>query len=62
MVIDNLSEGLITNFVENGIDDFFKIINVTKTDLAKLPGFKEKMVEKIYNNIQKKIAYFQINK
>jgi NAD-dependent DNA ligase len=52
MVIDNLSEGLITNFVENGIDDFFKIINVTKTDLAKLPGFKEKMVEKIYNNIQ----------
>jgi NAD-dependent DNA ligase len=52
MVIDNLSEGLITNFVENGIDDFFKIINVTKAELAKLPGFKEKMVEKIYNNIQ----------
>jgi len=52
MLIDNLSEGLITNFVENDIDDFFKIINVTKTDLAKLPGFKEKMVEKIYNNIQ----------
>ena len=52
MVIENLSDGLITTFVENGIDDFFKIINVTKVELAKLPGFKEKLVEKIYNNIQ----------
>ena len=52
IMIDNLSEGLITTFVESGIDDIFKIINVSKVELAKLPGFKEKLVEKIYNNIQ----------
>ena len=50
--IANLSEGLITNFVENGIDDIFKIINVTKAQLMELDGFKDKLVNKIYDNIQ----------
>jgi len=52
MDIANLSEGLITNFVENGIDDIYKIINVKKEELADLPNFKDKMVKKIYENIQ----------
>jgi NAD-dependent DNA ligase len=52
MDIANLSEGLITNFVENNIDDIFKIINVTKKELSELDGFKEKLVNKIYDNIQ----------
>ena len=52
MDIANLSEGLIKNFVENDIDDIFKIINVTKDELAELPGFKEKLVNKIYEHIQ----------
>jgi NAD-dependent DNA ligase len=51
--IMNLSEGIITNFVENGINDIFKIINVTKADLMKLDGFKDKLVNKIHENIQK---------
>ena len=50
--IANLSEGLITNFVENGIDDIFKIINITKAQLMELDGFKDKLVNKIYDNIQ----------
>lgn len=52
MDIMNLSEGIITNFVENDIDDIFKIINVSKNTLAELPSFKDKMVNKIYENIQ----------
>jgi len=48
----NLSEGLITNFVQNDIDDIFKIINVTKEELLELPSFKETMVNKIHKNIQ----------
>jgi len=52
MDIANLSEGLITNFVENNIDDIFKIINVTKKELSELDGFKEKLVNKIFENIQ----------
>lgn len=52
MDIANLSEGLIKNFVENDIDDIFKIINISKTDLLKLDGFKDKLVNKIYDNIQ----------
>jgi len=52
MDIMNLSEGLITNFVQNDIDDIFKIINVTKEELLELPSFKETMVNKIHKNIQ----------
>lgn len=52
MDIANLSEGLITNFVDNDIDNIFKIIYVSKEDLAELPNFKDKMVKKIYDNIQ----------
>jgi len=52
MDIANLSEGLIKNFVENDIDDIFKIINISKADLLKLDGFKDKLVNKIYDNIQ----------
>lgn len=52
MDIANLSEGLIKNFVENNIDDIFKIINVTKKELLELDGFKDKLVNKIYDNIQ----------
>ena len=52
MDIMNLSEGIITNFVENDIDDIFKIINVSKNTLAELPSFKDKMVNKIHENIQ----------
>jgi NAD-dependent DNA ligase len=52
MDIANLSEGLIKNFVENGIDDIFKIINIKKEELEELPSFKETMVNKIFKNIQ----------
>jgi len=52
MDIANLSEGLVKNFVENGIGDIFKIINVKKEELEELPSFKETMVNKIFKNIQ----------
>ena len=52
MDIMNLSEGIITNFVENDIDDFFKIINISKDTLIKLPSFKDKLASKIHENIQ----------
>jgi NAD-dependent DNA ligase len=50
--INNLSVGITKKLVENGIDSIIKIINVTKGELAKIDGFKDKMVNKLYDNIQ----------
>lgn len=53
--IKNVNEKIIQKFIENGIDTIIKIITIKHSDLEKLPGFKTKMVEKIYNNIQEAI-------
>jgi len=52
--IANLSEGNITKMIDAGIDTIPKIISVTKGELGQVEGFKEKMVEKIYKEIQTK--------
>lgn len=53
--IANLSEGNITKLIDAGIDTVPKLLVVTKSELAEVEGFKSKMVEKIYLEIQSKI-------
>jgi NAD-dependent DNA ligase len=52
--IANLSEGNISKMIDAGIDTIPKIFSVTKDELIQVEGFKDKMVEKIYKEIQSK--------
>lgn len=40
--IKGISEGIITKLYDNSFDSLYKIINITKNDLLKIEGFKEK--------------------
>jgi len=40
--IKGVSEGIITKLYDNSYDTLYKIINITKGDLLKIDGFKEK--------------------
>lgn len=51
--IENLSDGTIKKMVENKYDSIPKILNITLEQLLLLPGFKQKLSEKIYTNIHK---------
>lgn len=53
--INNLSVGITKKLVEHGIDDIIKIVNITKDDLSEIDGFKDKMVNKLYDSIQEGI-------
>ena len=50
--IKNISEGIITKFVEVGIDTIPKILSINKEELEKVEHFKNKMINKIFDNIQ----------
>ncbi len=50
--VENLSEGLITRLVENGYDTMLKIVDISQDELLSLDGFKTRLAEKIYTNIQ----------
>jgi len=49
--IVGVSEGIITRLVENGFNTIAKISNMTIDDFLTLPGVKDKMANKLYNNI-----------
>lgn len=53
--IENMSIGIIKKLVENGYNTIYKILNITKDELLKLPGFKQTLSDKLYNNIHKVI-------
>ena len=54
--VENLSSGNIARIIEAGFDSIPKIIKMSKSDLLLVQGFKEKMADKIYGNIQSGIA------
>jgi len=54
--IENIDEAIITKFIEADIDTIEKIITITKDDLINIEGFKEKMINKIYLNINTRIS------
>ena len=53
--VDGLSEGNIKRIMNVGFDTIAKILKMSKDDFKKVEGFKEKMIEKIYNGIHDKI-------
>jgi NAD-dependent DNA ligase len=52
--VKNVSEGIIAKFIEVGIDTIPKILSVTKSELAEVENFKDKMINKIYETIHTK--------
>ena len=46
-----MGEATIRKIYEHGIDNLLKIIEASKEDLLRVEGFKQKTVDRIYNNI-----------
>ena len=53
--IPNVDESTVRKMIKIDIDSIPKILIITKEELAEIDGFKERMVEKIYENIQNRI-------
>lgn len=49
--IDNINEGLLKNLYNCGYTTIDDILTMDLSDFEDLPGFKQKMANKIYNNI-----------
>lgn len=49
--IENMGEGTLTKFVDNGYNNLWKILQAKKQDLIKIDGFGSTLIDKIYNNI-----------
>jgi NAD-dependent DNA ligase len=53
MNVKYLSEGIITKLVDNGYDTVIKILKAKESKLTKIEGLGDKMVTKIYDEINK---------
>jgi NAD-dependent DNA ligase len=53
--VDGLSSGNIARLMEAGFDSVVKILRMTKADFLSIPGFQEKMSEKLYGGIREKV-------
>lgn len=51
MGIKYLGEGILSKFVDNGLDSVVKIISAKEKDFEKIDGVGEKMLKKIYREI-----------
>jgi NAD-dependent DNA ligase len=53
--VDGLSSGNIARLMEAGFDSVVKILQMTQADFLSIPGFQEKMSEKLYGGIREKV-------
>ena len=53
--VEGLSSGNIKRMIEAGFDSVPKILQMTPPDFLKVEGFKEKIAQKLHNNIQTQI-------
>ena len=53
--VDGLAAGNIKKIMKSGFDTIPKILAMKKSDFENVEGFKEKMVNKIYNGIKTKV-------
>ena len=58
--ISNLGDGMVTRLIDNGLDTIPRIINCTVADLLEIDGIKDKMANKLYNNIQQGIKSVEL--
>jgi NAD-dependent DNA ligase len=54
--VDGLSSGNVKRIMTAGFDTISKILKMTKADFKTVEGFKEKMIEKIFNGIHEKVG------
>ena len=54
--VEGLSSGNVKRLMNAGYDSVPKILQMSKSDYDKVEGFKEKMIDKIYNGIKSKVA------
>jgi DNA ligase (NAD+) len=54
--IKYMGEGTIEKFVDNGYNDLWKILNADINKLKKIDGFGDKLIEKIYDSINKSLV------
>lgn len=50
-----MGEGTIEKFVDNGYNDLWKILSADVNKLGKIDGFGDKLIEKIYDSIDKSL-------
>lgn len=58
--IKNINEAIVKKMINVNIDSIYKILNIKFEDLIKIEGFKDKMANKIYNNIINRINNLNI--
>jgi NAD-dependent DNA ligase len=54
--VEGLSSGNVKRIMTAGFDTIAKILKMTKTDFETVEGFKEKMIEKVFNGIHEKVG------
>jgi len=58
--IENIDEAIISKLINVDINSIEKIMSIDKSDLLSIIGFKEKMIDKIYTNINTRIKTLTI--
>ena len=60
--VENLAEGVIRQFYENGFDTVRKVLSMTQEDMLALEKFAERKAEVIYNAIHDKLKEVPLEK
>jgi NAD-dependent DNA ligase len=60
MNIKNINEGIVKKLVNNNFDTVIKILSADIKDFLTIPTIKEKMAEKMFNNIHDKLKNIHI--
>ncbi len=58
--VEGLSGKTVEKIMDTGLDTIPKILKATKEDFAKVKGFKQTMIDKIYNGIKNQIEKAEI--
>jgi DNA ligase (NAD+) len=57
-----LGEGIVNKLYENGFDSVLKILKLTKEDLLKIDGFKEKSANNLISSIKKSVSNVKLER
>jgi NAD-dependent DNA ligase len=60
--VDGLSSGNVSRIIKSGYKSIPQIVKMSKEDLLKVEGFKEKMANKIHDSIQLKLKESELSK